>query len=140
MDKATASQIIGRPVASGPRASKYVLTDKVRTHCDFGAEGVPLTVVTVTFSEFKSPPEAKAWADQAKISRDPGGRIETESMVSNEAVWWSQQHAAGYVVLKGARVFEVYIRGTAAGTQPFRVTSSMRPQLRRAALYAIEKF
>jgi hypothetical protein len=139
VDKTTASQIIGRPVASGPRASKYVLADKVKMNCDFGAEGAPIAVVTVVLSEFKSPSEAKAWADQAKTSRDSGGRIETENMVSNEAVWWSQQHAAGYVVRKGIGVLEVYIRGAAAGAQPFQITSAMRPRLRQAVLHAIEK-
>jgi hypothetical protein len=139
IDKATASQILGRVVARGPTASRDVLADKIRTNCDFAAEGTPLTVVTATLWEFNSPSDAKSWLDQAKSPRDAAGRIEAESVMGNAAVWWSQPHAAGYVVRKDARVLEVNIRGTAAGTQPFRVTSSMRQQLRRAALRATEK-
>lgn len=138
IDKAAASQILGRLVARGPTASKYVVADTVKTNCDFAADA-PLTVVIVTLSEFRSPSDAKAWADQANTPRDPGVSVETERSMSDAAVWWSGRHSAGYVVRKGARVLEVNIRGVTAGAKPFEITSLTRPQLRQVVLHAIEK-
>jgi len=136
IDKATASQIIGRPVARGPTASRNVLADKIRKDCDFSAEGAPVTVVTVTLWEFKSSSDAKTWADKANTPRVPSGSIETERSMGDAAVWWTGENSAGYVVRKGVRVLEVYVRSAA---QPFKITSSMRQQLRRAVLRATEK-
>ena len=139
VDEATASQIMGRPVAAGPRASNYALTDNVRSNCHFGAEGAPVTFVTVSVSEFKTPIDAKAWADKANTPTDRDFSTEMEESIGDSVVWVSGQHAAGYVVRKGTRVLEVNIRGAAAGEQPFQVIPAMRPQMRRAMLRAMEK-
>lgn len=136
IDKATAGQILGRVIAREPVALRNVLADKNRIDCDFSAEGVPITVLTVTLWEFKSSSDAKAWADKANTPRAPSGSIETERSMGDMGVWWTGENSAGYVVRKEARVLEVYVRSAA---HSFKTTSSMRQQLKQAVLRAIEK-
>jgi hypothetical protein len=139
VDKATAGQILDRPISSGPRPSKSVLSNNVRTYCDFRAEGNPFVLVNVSLSEFKSPHEAKAWADQANTPKEPSFTVEIEKSIGDSAVWISGRHSAFYVARKGAKVLEINIRGASGGGVKFEVTSSMKPKMRKAVQRAIEK-
>ncbi|MDP1716560.1 MAG: hypothetical protein Q8L40_00650 [Burkholderiales bacterium] len=130
---------MNRPLSYGPKQSKLDIGNKIKTECDFGAQGTPLTIVTVSLSEFKSPDDAKAWADQASSPRSPEFSVDKERSLGDAAVWVSGRNSASYVVRQGTKVLEVTIRGASGGGVPFQVTPAMRPLMRKAAQGAVEK-
>jgi hypothetical protein len=127
LDKATASQLLGKPVASmepsGPEPDED--SGGMRTHCVYMA-GTSMLVVTQVI--FQSPAAASETTTRELVGErygeDEDMTVEEAGGLGDKAFWAYTPTAADYIVVKGAKVLALTLGGT--GKDPKSYQASLR--------------
>jgi hypothetical protein len=115
LDRATASQLLGKPVASMEPSAPEPDEDSggMRSVCVYQAGTSMLMVIQETF---KTAEAARDLTTQELVGERYGGNeavtVEEASGLGDRAFWIHSPTAAEYVVLKGAKVLALLLGGT----------------------------